>query len=240
MISGTIRSSVKLAMLDCQWQQKKTDSDMGRDRKQELSAEEQQLQLFQQQINEMRESEKPAMLDAKLESGAKLTAEEIEYLRKNNPQALKEYEELQQERANYRKQLQNCKSKEAAERLKLTKMGQYMASAKKISTNACIPKSKKLELMKKLLKQVNGIEAEHLKFTESLKYAKLPEGEKDKETTDAEKTKDADDLKEKLKEMTSAITVEGSAVDVFISENTSPGVAEGEEASLGSGIDIKV
>lgn len=177
IIAGTIRNSVGLAALDSKWQQKKQDISKGR--KEELTAEERELQRFQEQAESIRESKKPADIDTKLQAGGELTAEEIEYLKKNDPEALKEYEEVKRERESYKKQLKNCKSKEEVEKLKMTKMGHYMAEAKEITNDPYIPKAKKYQLMKKMLKKTSAVEAEQEKFLQSSRYAKLPDEEKE-------------------------------------------------------------
>lgn len=152
IIAGTIRNSVSLASLESKWQQKKQGISKGK--KENLTAEERELQRFQEQADKIRESKKSTDIDTKLQAGGELTAEEIEYLKKNDPDALKEYEEVQRERASYKKQLKNCKSKEEVEKLKMTKMGHYMAEAKEIMNDPYIPKAKKYELMKKCYKRL--------------------------------------------------------------------------------------
>ena len=101
IIAGTIRNSVSLAALDSKWQQKKQDISKGS--KEDLTAEERVLQRFQEQADSIRENRKSTDIDSKLQAGGKLTAEEIEYLKKNDPEALKEYEEVQRERESYKK-----------------------------------------------------------------------------------------------------------------------------------------
>lgn len=170
----TVRNVVKLAAMDNKWQQKKNN--LGQeDRNKELTAEEKDLQFWQQQADEIRENKKYGTIDAKLKSGEPLTKDEIDYLRKNNPQALKEYEEIKQEKESYKKQLKSCKTKEDVEELKMTKLSGFMAQAKKISTNPYIPKAQKLALLGKLLKKTNTVQEEHIKFTQSLQYQELPE-----------------------------------------------------------------
>ena len=181
---GTVRNTLNLASLEGKWQQKKQQNPVKKD--DELTADQRELQRFQEQLKEMRENKLPD-IDAKLMSGGKLTREEIEYLRKNNPQKLKEYEEIQQERASYKKQLKGCKSKEEVERLKMARMGRYMSQAKSIASDSAIPKGEKYKMMVKLLAEVNGVAKEHIKFTQSLRYAELPE-----EDEDAKKKSNAD------------------------------------------------
>lgn len=156
IIAGTIRNSVSLASLESKWQQKKQNISKGN--KENLTAEERELQRFQEQADSIRESRKSTDIDTKLQTGEELSAEEIEYLKKNDPEALKEYEEVRRERASYKKQLKDCKSKEEVEKLKMTKMGHYMAEAKEITNDPYIPKAKKYQLMKKMLKKTSAVE----------------------------------------------------------------------------------
>lgn len=176
-----------MAALDQKWQQKKNS--FGQDKKKlaEMTAEERQLQDFREQAEQMRKSQKHANIDAKLAAGEELTPEEIEYLRQNNPQALKDYEDTQKERESYKRALRNCRTKEEVERLKYTKMGQFMAEAKKISSNACIPKGKKVALLKRILQQATAVEDEHKEFLKTSRYASLPTEEEAREAEKAEK-----------------------------------------------------
>lgn len=176
MVSGTIKSAVNLAQMDQKWQQKKARPTR-QERNRELTAQERQLQRYQDDLERMREQSRQAEITNKLKAGYTLTNEEITYLRRNNPEALKEYEEVKQERAAYEKQLKSCKSKEETEKLKLTKMGSFLAETKAISNDPYIPKSKKLQLLEKLQEKAAGVQAVHQDFTETLRYQQLPESE---------------------------------------------------------------
>lgn len=186
-MAGTIKRSVRMAALDQKWQQKKNSFGQNKKKLTEMTAEERQLQEFREQAEQMRKSQKHANIDAKLAAGEELTPEEIEYLRQNNPQALKDYEDTQRERENYKRALRNCRTKEEVERLKYTKMGQFMAEAKKISSNACIPKGKKVALLKRILQQATAVEDEHKEFLKTSRYASLPTEEEAREAEKAEK-----------------------------------------------------
>ena len=186
-MAGTIKRSVRMAALDQKWQQKKNSFGQDQKKLSEMTAEERQLQDFREQAEQMRKSQKHANIDAKLAAGDKLTPEEIEYLRQNNPQALRDYEETQRERENYKRALRNCRTKEEVERLKYAKMGQFMAEAKKISSNACIPKGKKVALLKRILQQATAVEDEHKEFLKTSRYASLPTEEEAREAEKAEK-----------------------------------------------------
>ncbi len=265
-MAGTVKNSVKLATLENKWQQKKENA--GKPQRKELTAQERELQIFQEQADEIREGKTPSDISAKLMSGARLTQEEIEYLRKNAPEALKEYEEFQREREQYKRQLRNCKSKEEVERLKTNKMGQFLAEAKEISHNAAIPKAKKVELLQKLLKKIAGVEEEHTEFTKTLRFAQLPEEEEEKDnrrkageqdgkaepdTTDAglERVTGAagadNALLEKIKEIAKKAVPAGSVIDVSIaggndraSTGEAPSLSLSPSSGAEKGIDITV
>ena len=165
-------------------------------------------------------------------------------LKKNDPDALKEYEEVQRERASYKKQLKDCKSKEEVEKLKMTKMGHYMAEAKEITNDPYIPKAKKYELMQKMLKKTSAIEAEQEKFLQSSRYAKLPDEEKEarkKEHMDAEAQQEGTTL--------SDVSLSGEAVDALeeikrmaggLRFGTSENVTNQKTGATAGSIDLKI
>ena len=188
MGAGTIQSMVALSAMQNQWQKKKNDINAGKTS--ELTSEQRELQMYQSQADDIREGQKPAAIDIKLASGSRLNAEEIEYLKKHNPQALKDYEEEQRERENYKRQLRNCRSKEEVERVKTAKMGEFLSSCKSIASSPYIPKDQKCAMLKKLLREVMGIQEEHQEFVESAQYAILPDEDED---TKSKKTDNSTD-----------------------------------------------
>lgn len=173
-LSGTVRNSVQLAALDSKWQQKRNSGNILKN-DQEMTEEERQLQSYQKQADDIRKSNRTAELSAKLMSGVPLTQEERAFLAQNAPGALKDYEELKRKQDSYKNELKHCKSKEDVERVKLSHMGTFMAQAKEIANNPNIPKDKKIELMEKLSKEVNGITETHEEFTKSQFYQDLPD-----------------------------------------------------------------
>ena len=182
MGTGTIQSMVALSAMQNQWQKKKNDINAGKTN--ELTPEQRELQMYQSQADDIREGQKPVAIDIKLASGSRLNAEEIEYLKKHNPQALKDYEEQQRERENYKRQLRNCHSKEEVERVKTAKMGEFLSSCKSIASSPYIPKDQKCAMLKKLLREVMGIQEEHQEFVESAQYAILPDEDTKSKKTD--------------------------------------------------------
>lgn len=171
LITGSVYHTVKLAQLDEKWQRKKENNAL---KKEELSPEMRELMRYQEDMDRIRKENQMASIDVKLKSGADLTLDEIAYLKKNRPEAYQEYEEIKKERETYKNQLKNCKTKEDVEKVKLSKMGNFMAEAKSISQNPYIPKDKKVKLMEKLLKKTMGVNHIHIEFTKSQTFHDLP------------------------------------------------------------------
>lgn len=188
-VSGNVQKELKLSGLNKQIQQKERREEQERQKRlAEMDPMVRQIRQYREDAQKMRESRQMASIDAKLKSGEGLTPEEEEYLKQNNPEAYKEYQEIRQERAAYKKQLKSCKTKEDVEKLKLNKMGSFLAEAKKIPNNPAIPEEKKLGLMEKLLKKVMGVQKAHIAFTKTAKYQSLPTEE---EATEKVKEKNA-------------------------------------------------
>lgn len=176
MISGTIKNTVKLQILDTKWQQKKNDINANKPQK-EMTAEERTIAQFQEQMDKERESNSHAETYNKLATGGKLTSEEISYLQEHDPEALAKYREAQAEQKAYENELKNCKTKDEVERVKMNRMGNFAAEAKKISNDPYIPLDKKLELMNQLNNEVCLVNEAHQEFVKSNQYRDMPTDE---------------------------------------------------------------
>ena len=185
---GTIKSAVKLAELDSKWQQKKEN--IGKkvfQPEEQKSPEQLQIEAFQEDLKRMRESDDNAMIYNKLKSGKKLSPEEVEYLKRENPQAYADYKIAQAEKEAFKKKLKNCETKEDVRKLKVTEMGNYLAQAKSVSNNPQIPKSKKLEILGRIMGRVMGIEEVYKEFVKSTDYTNLEDTRFEKEEETKEK-----------------------------------------------------
>ncbi len=159
-----------------------------------FSTEDMQLMHYQETLQSMNDSNRMQEINAKLNAGSKLSADEIAYLQKNAPELYREYVEAEQEAESYKKQLKHCKTKEDVQRVKLSKVSSFMAEAKNISNNAVIPDSAKLAMMQKLLKKVMSTEIAHQEFTQSAAYGDMPtEAE-----LRAEEKREAEDIREEI------------------------------------------
>ena len=178
ILSGTIASTVQLQMLNNKWMQKKESGNVLS--KQELNerstwtSEQFMIADFQDQLEHNREAEKRQKIDNKIMSGGSLSPEEISYLEKNDPVALKKYRETKEK-------LRQCKTKEEVDRVKLQKLGELESSLSSIVNDPAIPKSAKLAKAQEILAKTNNIEAAHLEFVKSADYQSMPTDEEKKE-----------------------------------------------------------
>ena len=67
---------------------------------------------------------------SKAQAGKKLSPEEWEYLREKSPQMYQKLQALEQEAEAYEKALRHCKTREEAQRLHVSKLGEIMTAAK--------------------------------------------------------------------------------------------------------------
>lgn len=174
-IAGNVRETVKRTEDTNQWVQKKQEA--ARKYQEQLDPETKQLLQYQEGMQRIRESGQMAELDQKLQSGEVLTPEEKKYLQEKNPEAYRQYMEVQNAKKAYERQLRQCETKEDVEKLKNIKMGTFLAEAKSIASNSNIPEGKKLGLLAKIQAKVHGIQKVHIKFTNTVEYQSLPEEE---------------------------------------------------------------
>lgn len=218
IIAGTIHSAGKLMELENKWQEKKIS---GKIFQKEMTPEEKQLKQYQEDLAKMRESNQLSSIAAKLKSGQELSYEEIDYLQKNNPELYREYQEIKSEKAAYKRQLRECKTKEDVERLKINKMNGYVASLKAVVNNPNIPKSAKKAFAEKILMKTMAVQDVHLKFVKSAEYKNLPTEEELAE----EKQEEA--------ERTEAVAKELGAEDNTESETDETSDVSGEDTANG-------
>lgn len=190
----------------------------------EMTPEERELKRYQEDMARLREGNKLSDIYAKLRAGAELSADELAYVQKNDPEGYREYLEIKQERETYKKQLKGCRTKADVEKLKLSKMGRFMSEAKSIASDAHIPKDKKLKLMQKLLAKTMGVEEEHDAFVKSERYQYLPE---DAEEKAEQENPEADSDREEQPKYDD-ISVENTQ-NTDLDEEEEPEISAGEE-----------
>lgn len=183
-----INNHMKTMEMQMKWQKKKATGDFTADGSTKLN------DPVRQQAEEIRKSRADgssklsAQIDLKLNSGQKLTAEEMDYLQKTDPQKYQRLKAMEAEQKNYEQELKRCKTKEEVQRVRMAHTATSLSAVNEIKNNPVIPKEKKLELIMHEHHKHMALETSTREFVESGKYAKLP--------TEAEKLKAEKDLKE--------------------------------------------
>ena len=169
--SGSVFNSVRIAKLTAEWEQKYAK--LQKQKKEKMSPDELMISHFKEQLESNKENAKYEAIYNKVNSGKTLTAKEEELLKEKNPTAYSEYRQSIMEKEAYKKELRNCKTKEEAEQLKLNKMSQYVASAKKVANNPYIPESAKKAILGSIAGKAIMINEVHIEFTQSAQYAAM-------------------------------------------------------------------
>lgn len=174
--------------MQMKWQKKKSSSDFTADGSTGISdpVREQAEQI--RQANADGSSNLSAQITLKLNSGKKLTSEEMEYLRKNDPQTYQRVKSIEAEQENYEKELKKCRTKEEVQRVQMAHTAASLNAVNSIKNNPVIPEEKKFELIMQEHRKNAALQESTRDFVDSGKYAKLP--------TEAEKAKAEKDLKE--------------------------------------------
>ncbi len=194
--------------MQMKWQQKKANSDFTADGSMKLDAVSRQAEEIRQAQADG-SAKLAAQIRTKLANGKKLTAEEMEYLQKNDPQMYQKVKSIEAEQKNYENELKRCKTKEEVQRVRTNHAAASLSAVNNIKNNPNIPEGKKLELIWQEHMKNQALEEVTKEFVESGKYAKLPtEAEKAKAEKELEEAKKAEkgieDPEEKIEEETEA------------------------------------
>ena len=174
MITGTIYNAGKMLEMTQKWEQKKSSGNILKKEVKELSPEEQQLKMYQEQLEREREGNEYSSIYAKIQSGQELSPAEEDKLRAKDPKMYMEYKADRMEQEAYEKKLKNCKTKEEAERLHVNRMNGKLSELKSIVNNPNIPKSEKLKEAQRILGDTTKTAQIFHTFTKSVEFKELP------------------------------------------------------------------
>lgn len=184
----SLNSYTKNMEMQMKWQKRKDTSDFSADGSTTID------DYVKKQAEEIRQANKDgssklqAQIDLKLKCGQSLTAEEMEYLRKNDPESYQHIKSMQAEQKQYEEELKRCKTKDEVERVKMLHTASSLNAVNSIMHNPAIPEEKKFELVMREHHKNAALQQSTREFVESGKYAKLP--------TEAERLKAEKDMKE--------------------------------------------
>lgn len=168
-LTGSLYNMMKTQQLQMKWEKRQKNPNMPKG-----NEEDPQIARFKETAADMRKSNVMSSLDGKLKAGMRLSLEEMDYLKLNHPELYRKAVEVEQERANYKRELANCKTKEDVERLNTQRSQRFLSEAKAITGNPNIPQGKKLELLDQISRRMMGVRSEHTTFVSKPEYADLP------------------------------------------------------------------
>ena len=138
------------------------------------------------------DNKKLADLYAKIQSGSELTNEEMEFLRKNNPDLYSKLRNQEIEDEAFKKKLENCKSKEDVQKAKLDKMNQALSKMKTVSNNPNISDDQKLAIFSEVNAEVLRCNKITDEFIQSGDYSRLPDKNEDIKNNSQDNTSSED------------------------------------------------
>ena len=125
---------------------------------------------------------------SKAEAGKKLSPDEWEYLRAKNPALYEKLREIEREEENYEKALKRCKTRDEAQRLHVSKLGEVLTAAKNGDESA--------------LYRLNRMTRTMTAFTESKEYQELPTEAEEAIERESERKAEQEALREEIERAT--------------------------------------
>ncbi|MBR1496874.1 MAG: hypothetical protein IJ617_04550 [Oscillospiraceae bacterium] len=143
-------------------------------------------------------------ITSKVNAGTKLTKKEMEYLKEKNPRLYEKLRRIEEEQKEYEEDLRRCKSRDEAQRMHLSRVGEVMQAAKDGDETAVY--------------RLNRLTESMIAFTKSRKYKGLPtESEQAlerKEERDARMDKLRQAFNAAMQAQKPAVETENAALDV--------------------------
>ena len=138
---GLVSEYIKTKNFEMKWQERKANPLTPK------GDEDSYFSTLRKQLEDNNKTVSLQRIESRLRSGDRLSQNEMEYLRKNWPEMYEEARKIEKERAEYRRALERCKTKEEAQALRMSRTQQYLTEANAISNNPAIPKDKKETLL---------------------------------------------------------------------------------------------
>ncbi|WP_300684589.1 hypothetical protein [Acutalibacter sp. 1XD8-36] len=209
---GSIGAYTKNLKLQTQFQMKQARGELGSHKSLDgyLSA-----RLSEDGEDEHKPNDKLRDIHNKLLQGGKLTPEERKYLQAKDPEAYQKLKAAELEQKAFEQKLKQCRTKEEAQRLKMTYINSSLVTLKGVEHNSSIPKDKKLEIFMQEKQRCDRIEESSREFVSRGDHNRLPtEAEEHKaikdsvEAEEAQKPGDTPDPVGKPEEKKLAVHVE--------------------------------
>ncbi len=197
MMIGSLSSYTKTMKMQMKWQQKKASGDYTPGKSESPSSGKLKNTGSESEATwpELPKTDKSTQMmqqiRTKMASGKKLSSDEMEFLKENDPETYRKAKNIELEQEAYEQELKRCKTKEEVQRTRLSHAAASLATVKNVENDPHIPEGKKLELVMEELMRTNAMNDTYQKFTKSGAFRKLP--------TEAERKKAEEDLEEARK-----------------------------------------
>ena len=176
LMIGSLNLYTKNLKMQSQWELKQRNGDYSGHK-----SLEQWLDAAQEEEDHGQKDDALRAIHQKLEAGGKLTPEERRYLQAKDPKAYAELEAMEREQKAFEQKLRQCRTKEEAQRLRMTYLNASLTTVKSVENNSAIPQQKKLEIMMREKQRCDKLDESFQKFVKTGEYEGLP--------TDGEATK---------------------------------------------------
>lgn len=110
----------------------------------------------------------------KILNGSKLSYEEEEYLRNNDPITYQNLKASQAQAQSYERELKSAKTKDDVDRIKFTHSAASLTEIASVQNNSEVPDSAKYSMYLTVKQKADAINAVTVKFMQSSRYASLP------------------------------------------------------------------
>ncbi len=181
---GNISAYTKRLKLQTMWDMKKRSGNVS-------SHRDAGSNWMMEDLERQRKNDKLTRITNKVLNGKKLTSEERDYLRSENPQAYQQLLNSEQEQKAFERELRRCETKEDVQRLKTARVNAALSVVKSVENSPYISAEQALGIATAELAKVQAFERITLKFIKSGEYGELPT-----EAERAQANKDAHEAEE--------------------------------------------
>ncbi|MCI9362007.1 MAG: hypothetical protein HFG65_13860 [Hungatella sp.] len=178
MMISSMHTYTKNMSMQMKWQQKKASGNYGADKKNSSVSgnpwKKEQTEGTEYPTKTSDSAKELGKIRTKLNTGKRLTSDEMAYLEEHDPQLYKQAKTLEMERQAYEQELKRCKTKEDVQRLKMSHAASSLSAVNEIKNDPNIPSGAKLGLIVQEHCKFSSIEAATQEFIDSGRYSKLP------------------------------------------------------------------
>ncbi|MDR1702257.1 MAG: hypothetical protein LBR56_05735 [Sporomusaceae bacterium] len=179
---NSVANYAKVKDLEFKWQKRKDNPFL--EKGENAVKEDPQIAMFKEQWRQQQKSQATASIIGKLQAGVRLSPDELEYLKANAPMEYEKAVQVEREREQYKRELENCKSKEDVEKLNQRKLSQFFTEASAVANNPNISDDKKRERLEVIGMRLMAVMDEHVSFKETEKYKRLPDKDEEQDTVE--------------------------------------------------------